>query len=156
MNIDYTITALMFPAIPLTMSIYSNRFHTLSSLIRKLHDEFVFESDASDVGIGGCLKAVNANGEFIVGYCSKKFDTERNWNIVEKEAFAIVHGVQYFRHYLVGHKFIIKCDNRVVCCIKRKHKPRNKKMLNWALELSEFDYDVQHIRSKNNASKIVE
>ncbi|SVB91055.1 uncharacterized protein METZ01_LOCUS243909, partial [marine metagenome] len=26
MNIDYTITALMFPAIPLTMSIYSNRF----------------------------------------------------------------------------------------------------------------------------------
>ena len=43
MNIDYTVTALMFPAIPLTMSIYSNRFHTLSSLIRKLHDEFVFE-----------------------------------------------------------------------------------------------------------------
>ncbi|SVE54257.1 uncharacterized protein METZ01_LOCUS507111, partial [marine metagenome] len=26
MNIDYTVTALMFPAIPLTMSIYSNRF----------------------------------------------------------------------------------------------------------------------------------
>ena len=43
MNIDYTVTALMFPAIPLTMSIYSNRFHTLSSLIRKLHDEYVFE-----------------------------------------------------------------------------------------------------------------
>ena len=43
MNIDYTVTALMFPAIPLTMSIYSNRFHTLSSLIRKLHDEYIFE-----------------------------------------------------------------------------------------------------------------
>ena len=43
MNIDYTVTALMFPAIPLTISIYSNRFHTLSSLIRKLHDEYIFE-----------------------------------------------------------------------------------------------------------------
>ena len=43
MNIDYTVTALMFPAIPLTMSIYTNRFHTLSSLIRKLHDEYIFE-----------------------------------------------------------------------------------------------------------------
>jgi len=43
MNIDYTIVALMFPAIPFTMSIYSNRFHTLSSLIRKLHDEYIFE-----------------------------------------------------------------------------------------------------------------
>ena len=43
MIIDYTVTALMFPAIPLTISIYSNRFHTLSSLIRKLHDEYIFE-----------------------------------------------------------------------------------------------------------------
>ena len=43
MTFDYTVTALMFPAIPLTMSIYTNRFHTLSSLIRKLHDEYVFQ-----------------------------------------------------------------------------------------------------------------
>ena len=40
---DYTVTALMFPAIPLIMAVYSNRFHTLSALIRKLHDEYVFE-----------------------------------------------------------------------------------------------------------------
>ena len=43
MNIDYTVTALMFPAIPLIMTVYSNRFHTLSALIRKHHDEHVFE-----------------------------------------------------------------------------------------------------------------
>ena len=43
MNIDYTVTALMFPAIPLLMSVYSNRFHTLSKLIRELHDEHVYE-----------------------------------------------------------------------------------------------------------------
>mgnify|MGYP000211900499 CR=1 FL=1 len=44
MNIDYTVTALMFPAIPLLMSIYSNRFHSLSKLIRELHDEHVYEN----------------------------------------------------------------------------------------------------------------
>ena len=43
MNIDYTVTALMFPAIPLLMSVYSNRFHSLSKLIRELHDEHVYE-----------------------------------------------------------------------------------------------------------------
>ena len=43
MNIDYTVTALMFPAIPLLMSVYANRFHTLSALIRKIHDEYVWE-----------------------------------------------------------------------------------------------------------------
>ena len=43
MNIDYTVTALMFPAIPLLMSVYSNRCHSLSILIRQLHDEHVYE-----------------------------------------------------------------------------------------------------------------
>ena len=43
MNIDYTVTALMFPAIPLLMSVYAGRFHTLSNLIRKIHDEYVWE-----------------------------------------------------------------------------------------------------------------
>ena len=33
----------MFPAIPLLMGVYSNRFHTLSALIRKIHDAHVFE-----------------------------------------------------------------------------------------------------------------
>ena len=44
MNIDYTVTALMFPAIPLLMNIYSNRFDSLSKLIRELHDEHVYEN----------------------------------------------------------------------------------------------------------------
>ena len=43
MNIDCTVVALMFPAIPLIMNVYSSRFHTLSALIRKIHDEYVFE-----------------------------------------------------------------------------------------------------------------
>ena len=43
MNIDYTVTALMFPAIPLLMGVYSKRFHSLSILIRQLHAEHVYE-----------------------------------------------------------------------------------------------------------------
>ena len=43
MNIDYTVAALMFPAMALIMGVYNSRFHTLSTLIRKLHDEYVFE-----------------------------------------------------------------------------------------------------------------
>ena len=43
MNVDYTVAALMFPAIPLMMTMYSNRFHTLSGLIRSLHDQLTFD-----------------------------------------------------------------------------------------------------------------
>ena len=43
MDIDYTVAALMFPAIPLMMTMYSNRLHTLSGLIRNLHDQLTFD-----------------------------------------------------------------------------------------------------------------
>ena len=72
MNIDYTVTALMFPAIPLLMSVYSNRFHTLSSLIRKLHDEYVFEKH---IPPEWKKQLINLNGriqllKFTIGFAS--------------------------------------------------------------------------------------
>ena len=54
MNIDYTVTALMFPAIPLLMSVYAGRFHTLSNLIRKIHDEYVWEKQL--INLNGRVK----------------------------------------------------------------------------------------------------
>ena len=54
MNVDYTVTALMFPAIPLLMNVYGNRFHTLSALIRKIHDEYIWDKHKFDI-------VVNAN-----------------------------------------------------------------------------------------------
>jgi hypothetical protein len=75
MNIDYTVTALMFPAIPLLMSVYSNRFHTLSSLIRKLHDEYVFEKH---IPPEWKKQLINLNGriqllKFTIGFASFGF-----------------------------------------------------------------------------------
>ncbi len=54
MNVDYTVAALMFPAIPLLMNVYGNRFHTLSDLIRKIHDEYVWEKQL--INLSGRVK----------------------------------------------------------------------------------------------------
>ena len=43
MNLEYTFIAIMFPAIPLTMAMFGNRFHTTSVLIRQMHDEYIYE-----------------------------------------------------------------------------------------------------------------
>ena len=69
-------------------------------------DTFILETDASDIGIGSCLKLVNKNGEeFIVNYDGAKFsDSERDWNVVEKEANAILTAIKKNRHYLIGKK----------------------------------------------------
>ena len=43
MNLEFTFIAIMFPAIPLTMVMFGNRFHTTSVLIRQMHDEYIYE-----------------------------------------------------------------------------------------------------------------
>ena len=43
MKFDYVFIAIMFPAIPLMMSVFSNRFHTLSVLIRSMHDQYKYK-----------------------------------------------------------------------------------------------------------------
>ena len=116
-------------------------------------DFFILETDACDKGEGVCLKVRTNNGhaEHIVAYASRKFNsTEANWNIVEKEAHAITFGTKKFRHYLLGKQFLLRTDNRINTFIQSKREPKSRKLLNWALELSEFDYKIHHIPSKNN------
>ena len=55
MNIDYTVTALMFPAIPLLMGVYSNRFHSLSILIDSFCNEHVYEKHIPQSGKNSLL-----------------------------------------------------------------------------------------------------
>ena len=58
MDIDYTVAALMFPA-PLMMTMY-NRFHTLSALIRQLHDKYTFEKNSTRIRKPiTCIKQTN-------------------------------------------------------------------------------------------------
>ena len=117
-------------------------------------DFFILETDASDKGEGVCLKArsYTDGNEYIIAYASHKFNSmEAKWNIVEKEAHAIIFATQKFRHYLFGKPFLLRTDNRINTYLRTKRSPKSRKLLNWALELSEFDYEIEHIPSKNNA-----
>ena len=112
-------------------------------------DNFILETDASDTGIGCCLKAESHGHEYIVGYHSEKLEEPQcRWHIAEKEAYAILKGTQKFRHYLIAKKFTLRTDNRVLTFTKTS---KSKKLANWALQLSDFDFDIIHIPSKHNA-----
>ena len=116
------------------------------------YDRIVLETDASDSGSGVCLKGIAPdNQEFIIAYSSHKFkNNEINWNIVEKEGFALVDAIRKYRHYLLGKPFTIRIDSRIIMYVQSKHTPKNKKLLDWALELSEYDFYIQHIPTTKN------
>ena len=112
-------------------------------------DYFVLETDASDTGVGACLKVENGEGEFVVAYHSGKLDdTQFRWHIVEKEAYAIVNSIEKYRHYLIGKRFTLKTDNRILSYLNTS---KSKKLAKWALQLSEYTFDVIHIPSRHNA-----
>ena len=118
-----------------------------------LHEEFILETDASNNGVGVCLKFIDkaSKKEHVIGYGSHKFtESELNWDITEKECFAIIYALRHYRHFLLGTKFKIKVDNRVVGYLKSKNDLKSRKLLNWAMELNEYDYQIIHIPSKNN------
>ena len=117
-------------------------------------DSFILEVDASDKGEGACLKACGSSDDkaYIVDFASRQFnDTESERSIVEKEAHAIIFATEKFRHHLLGKPVLLRTDNRVTSFLQWKRSPKIRKLLNWALQLFELSYHVEHIPSKNNA-----
>ena len=88
MNIDYTVTALMFPAIPLLMSVYAGRFHTLSNLIRKIHDEYVWEKHIPPEWE---KQLINLNGSIFFTIVKERFLSSLIDTILKKNLTQNVH-----------------------------------------------------------------
>ena len=73
---------------------------------------FYVQSDASDKGFGAVLGQIRNGTEVVVAYASKAIGSSQiNWSTIEKEAFAVVWSVKYFRHYLYGRAFTIYTDH---------------------------------------------
>lgn len=60
MILDLTTAALMLPAIPFLMMAFGTRFTVVSELIRKLHDVYASDIDASDVRATRMLEEISA------------------------------------------------------------------------------------------------
>lgn len=62
------------------------------------------ETDASDVAYGGCISQPDENGQLrpIVFFHHKFKDHEKNWDIHDKELYAIVYAFDRYRHFLSG------------------------------------------------------
>ncbi|KAL8103695.1 hypothetical protein AgCh_028042 [Apium graveolens] len=70
---------------------------------------FMLEKDASSYGLG----AVLLQNEHPIAYFSKVLGQRaRMKSIYEKELMAIVLAVQKWRHYLLGHTFVIRTDQK--------------------------------------------
>jgi hypothetical protein len=81
--------------------------------------EFLIYTDASNYGAGAVLSEMHEGKDRPIAYASRHFNkAELNYSTIEKEAAAVVFGIQRFRHYLQDKPFVIISDHRPLQWLK--------------------------------------
>ena len=113
---------------------------------------FYIQSDASDKGFGAILGQMRNGSEVVVAYASKAIGSSQvNWSTIEKEAFAIVWSVKYFRHYLYGRSFTIYTDHNPLKWLFTLKCPEGR-LARWTETLKAYDFKVEYRPGKCNAN----
>ena len=105
---------------------------------------FVLETDASDSAIAATLNQADRPVAF---FSRTLHGHELNAAAVEKEAQAIIESVRHWRHFLTRKHFTIKTDQKSISYVfdaKHRNKIKNDKIARWRLELSVYEFDIQH------------
>lgn len=118
--------------------------------------EFILASDASNYGIGTDLSQRVCDGsERLIGYASRTLNTaERNYSTIEKEAIAVLFGVNKFQQFLYVHKFTVKTDHKPLEGLfsERKGVPQQAsvKIQRRTLTLAAYEYTISYRVGRNN------
>lgn len=74
--------------------------------------EFILDTDASAYAIGGILSQIQDGKERLIAYGSRSLDKpERNYCVNRREMLAEVYFTKYFKHYLLGRRFLLRKDH---------------------------------------------
>ena len=118
--------------------------------------ELELSVDASPYGVGAVISHVDKKGnKKPVAYASRSLNPhEKGYAQLDKEALAIMFGLQRFRAYLYGRKFTIQTDHKP---LERILGPKTaiptlaaQRLQRWAITLSAFDYELKYIPGKEN------
>jgi hypothetical protein len=110
------------------------------------NEDFIVCTDACKEGPGAVL---SQNG-FVVCYESRKLkEHERNHATHYLELAAIVHALNMWRHYLMGKRFELRTNHNGMKYLFGQPTLNSRKR-NWLEFLNEYDFDIKHIKGKEN------
>ena len=113
-------------------------------------DQFVLDTDASDVAVGAVVSQLQNGEEKAIAYASLGLSPEqKRYCTTRKELLAVVKFTRQFRHYLLGRPFIIRTDHSSLTWLMNFKAPQGQ-LARWVEELSQYDMVVKHRPGKKH------
>jgi hypothetical protein len=107
---------------------------------------FVVYTNACKEGLGGVLMQ---NGH-VIGYESRNIkEHERNYATHDLELSSIVHALRMWRHYLMEKILELRTDH-ISLRYLFEQPILNSRQTIWMEFLSEYEFDIEHIKGKEN------
>ena len=106
---------------------------------------FVLDTDACFDGIGAVLSQRIGLEEKVIAFGSRKMTScETMYCITRKELLAVYYYVTYYKHYLLGKRFVIRTDHKALQWLMNWRQPNTAQYYRWIGELSVFDFHIEH------------
>jgi hypothetical protein len=61
-----------------------------------------------------------------------------------------MHSLGSFRHYLVGGKFVVKTDHKILRQFWGK-KDLNERQHKWVRKIQAYEFDIEYVKGNKNA-----
>lgn len=112
--------------------------------------KFSLQTDTGERGFRAMLLQTIDGVERVIVYVSRRLArADKNNSVSEKECLAFVRAIRKMRCYLEGYRFEVVTDNLALKWLNSIDNPTGRIAI-WALELQQYQFDVQYCREKLN------
>lgn len=107
-------------------------------------------TDASLYGIGAYLYQIIDGVEVPIQFLSAKLtQTQKRWQVREKETYSFYYGVTKFDYLLRDVYFVLHTDHMNLIFLNERAYT-SRKVYNWKLAIQEYNFDIVYIKGEDN------
>ena len=107
-------------------------------------DEWILDTDCSDMAMGAVLSQVQGGTEKVISYGSKALSkSQRCYCATYKELAALVTFLKYYRHYIYGVKVRIRTDHNSLKWLMQWNNAEGL-VGRWIMDIQHFNLTIEH------------